>query len=57
MIHLYELDEDDIIGIIAEKFDCKNEYVIIYSEEEHTIGGNTTRIKAKVAMQDDIFEV
>ena len=53
MTHSYELNESDILEIIAEKFNCKPEFVNIRSEKEHIFGGSTEKIKATVNLGEE----
>lgn len=55
MKHSYELDEDDILQIIAEKFGCDKKCVYIRSEKGYVLGaGSTENIKATIHINQEI---
>lgn len=53
MKKLYELNEDDILQIIAEKFECDKKCVSIRSEKEYVYAGCKEIISATVKIEKE----
>lgn len=54
MTHSYELDADDIMNIIAKKFNCSPQCVYLRSEKEHVFAGCKETIKATVKTKEAV---
>lgn len=54
MTHSYELSFEDIVNIIAKKFDCSTQCVYLRSEKERSFAGCKETIKATVKTKEAV---